>query len=88
MSTDPASENFLKLYFDNPSVIDKGYDLSVYFSDDYSESWKIGDFDIGAYEYVPTILTGDVNNNGVIDGDDLDACVNHILGTHDWGECC
>jgi hypothetical protein len=42
--------------------------------------------DMGAYEYVegalPTI--GDVNGDSVVNALDVQACVNHILGTQDW----
>ncbi|MGA1871169.1 MAG: right-handed parallel beta-helix repeat-containing protein [bacterium] len=42
--------------------------------------------DIGAFEYGDTsLLQGDVNGDGRVDVQDIQACVNHILGIQDWG---
>jgi archaellum component FlaG (FlaF/FlaG flagellin family) len=42
--------------------------------------------DIGAYEYAPgSQLEGDVNGDGQVDQEDIQACVNHVLGVEDWG---
>jgi hypothetical protein len=42
--------------------------------------------DLGAYEYVPSgvLIPGDVNDDSVVNALDVQACVNHILGTQDW----
>jgi hypothetical protein len=42
--------------------------------------------DIGAYEHVEGALpvVGDVNGDSVVNSLDVQACVNHILGTQDW----
>ena len=32
------------------------------------------------------ILEGDVDGDGLVDMADIQACANHILGFHDWGE--
>jgi hypothetical protein len=42
--------------------------------------------DIGAYEYVEGALPiiGDVNDDSAVNALDVQACVNHILGTQDW----
>jgi hypothetical protein len=40
----------------------------------------------GAYEYgAATVLSGDVNSDSKVDIVDVQACVNQILGTQDWG---
>jgi hypothetical protein len=42
--------------------------------------------DIGAYEYAPGAqLVGDVNRDGRVDKQDVQACVNNVLGIQDWG---
>jgi hypothetical protein len=43
--------------------------------------------DIGAYEYAAQgnePVVGDVNSDTRVDSIDVQACVNHILGTQDW----
>jgi hypothetical protein len=45
-------------------------------------------YDIGAYEYgarPPKPLKGDINKDGQVNIQDIQACVNHILGKQDWG---
>jgi len=41
--------------------------------------------DIGAYEYGSAFLKYDVNGDGYVNIQDVQACVNHISGTQDWG---
>ena len=42
--------------------------------------------DLGAYEFAPgSQLVGDVNRDGQVDQQDVQACVNHVLGIGDWG---
>ena len=42
--------------------------------------------DYGAHEYAPTTLQGDLNGDGLVNVQDVQACANHILGTQDLGE--
>ena len=42
--------------------------------------------DIGAYEYAPPALSGDINGDGQVNIQDMQACVNHISGAQDWGD--
>jgi len=42
--------------------------------------------DIGAYEYAPgSQLEGDVNGDDQVDQQDVQVCVNQILGVEEWG---
>lgn len=43
-------------------------------------------YDIGAFEYQPGGVLGDLNGDGLVNAQDVQACVNHILQTQDWGE--
>jgi hypothetical protein len=42
--------------------------------------------DAGCYEYGSAPLKGDVNKDGKVNIQDVQACVKHILGKQDWGE--
>jgi len=42
--------------------------------------------DIGAHEYGSFSLRGDVNKDGKVNIQDVQCCVNHILGKKDWGK--
>ncbi len=41
--------------------------------------------DAGCYEYGAKSLKGDLNKDGKVNIQDVQACVNHILGKQDWG---
>ena len=62
-----------------------------------SDSWPYtyGDGHDAPSPYIHTIdyclrsthlQAGDLNSDGTVDSQDVNACVNHILGTQDWGE--
>ncbi len=54
-------------------------------SEDFFKTSRGSSPDIGAYEYVSSSLTGDVNNDGSVNILDVQACVNHILGIQNYG---
>jgi hypothetical protein len=93
---DSANNNF-HLQADSPAI-DKGIETTVFqtfynlygidIQKDYDANIrpKGQAWDIGAYEYVPSdvLIPGDVNGDSVVNALDVQACVNHILGTQDW----
>ncbi|MDY6844832.1 MAG: right-handed parallel beta-helix repeat-containing protein [Thermodesulfobacteriota bacterium] len=89
ISVDENNDAFLKLASLSTDAIDKGYDLSSegIAADYFGNSRPLGGgYDIGAHEYSPETVNGDVNNDGSVDSEDVDACVSHILGTENWNE--
>ena len=61
--------------------------------DEQSEQWYAVDDVVISTEYIgpdyvigDPPMTGDVNGDEEVNHQDVDACVNHILGIQDWGE--
>jgi hypothetical protein len=90
----PANGDF-HLQNGNSPAVDSGADLSSHgVTKDFGSTPRPQDgngdgtavYDIGAYEYVEGALpvVGDVNGDTRVDSLDVQACVNHILGTQDW----
>jgi len=46
---------------------------------------RVGAPDAGCYEYGSSPLKGDLNKDGKVNIQDVQACVNHISGKQDWG---
>ena len=60
-----------------------GIGLAYEESSNYGWYWTT---DFGGVQTDPENISGDLNNDGQVDIYDLQACVNHILGTQDWGD--
>lgn len=60
-----------------------GIGLAYGEASDYGWYWTT---DFGGVQTDPEDNSGDLNNDGQVDIHDLQACVNHILGTQDWGD--
>ncbi|MCK5218042.1 right-handed parallel beta-helix repeat-containing protein [bacterium] len=60
----------------NPSSVWPN-NVSTLDQDNYGSDWEIGAF---------VFLKGDLTGDGSINIQDVQACVNHILGRQDWGE--
>jgi parallel beta-helix repeat protein len=65
----------------NSPCIDKGVDAGLVQDFEGNPVPQGPAPDIGAYEYV---LQGDLNGDGRVNNQDIQACVNHILGTQTW----
>jgi len=79
---DPENGNF-HLRPDSPAI-DAGVDVGL--SEDFDgDPVPYGSApDIGAYEYGSALLKYDVNGDGYVNIQDVQCCVNHMLGTQDW----
>jgi hypothetical protein len=87
VNTSEGSEDFHLV--DGVAPIDTGVDLTdVVTADLDGMARPYGSApDMGAYEYTPgSQLVGDVNGDGQVDQQDVQACVNHVLGAENWGE--
>jgi len=69
---------------DSPAI-DEGVDVGLSEDFDGNPVWYGAAPDIGAYEYGSAFLKYDVNGDRKVNIQDVQACVNHISGTQDWG---
>jgi hypothetical protein len=74
------------VFHNNPTYVLEGRDYE--FSDDASA--KPANYEVYPYPHPLTLigspLDGDVNGDGAVDGEDILACIDHILGKMSWGE--
>jgi hypothetical protein len=57
----------------------------VMFTSDWENSGQNDVFILEIPNGASSSICGDVNGDGTVNIMDVQACVNHILGTHDWG---
>jgi hypothetical protein len=73
------------VFHNNPQYVVEGRDYE--FSDD--DSAKPVGYEAYPYPHpltqIDSPLEGDVNRDGNVDGEDILACIDHILGIQDWG---
>jgi len=84
VSSNPQEPADFMLQPDSPAI-DAGIDVGL--SEDFNGNpVPQGNApDIGAYEYGSLSLRCDINKDGKVNIQDVQACVNHISGTQDWG---